>query len=284
MHCKKELLSKRIWENWAKQAKEEEVVFGKTLSAKWSRAKDIQTFVELEKFLGLRKDQCILDVGCGPLARAEVQFGLRDIMIVGLDISRTTLKKAKNNVRRFGKSQKTDFILGDSEFLPLRENKFDATICIGTISHLPTIKCAKKAIKEMKRVTVWHGVIFITWLLNLYSVNGIQEALKLKILDLMNTDRVQFLKFRGLKGINNLFQSCGLKILKIRYSMLVYDFVPLPTFLEQMRNKIMSFLNTFHERNRVLSRFSSTFEVKAEKTKQRGKQGYVSADTYHQFF
>lgn len=37
-----------------------------------------------------------------------------------------------------------DFVLGDAEFVPFRENKLNVTLCIGTISHLPKIESVKR--------------------------------------------------------------------------------------------------------------------------------------------
>lgn len=266
---------------------EKEIVFGAILGAKWSRALDVNIFNELETFLGIRSGQdTLLDIGCGPLARAEVQFGLKGFRIIGLDISTTILKKAKENVRKYGKVENADFVLCDAEFLPFRENSFDATLCVGTISHLPNVKSVKEAVKEMKRVVRPHGTIYITWWQNLYSVFGIQDTLMLKVIDIFNVDRAQFLKFRGIREINAIFNCLGLKIRKIRYGALVefpIIFYSSPNFVVKILNRVKDVFNEFHKGNSLFSHFSTSFEVTCEKASPLHYR-LIKADAYYQFF
>ena len=77
MKNKKELEFKRRWDRQAKEVREEDIVFGKTLGAKWSRALDAHSFNQLTTFLGIKSGHLLLDIGCGPLARAEVNFSSR---------------------------------------------------------------------------------------------------------------------------------------------------------------------------------------------------------------
>ena len=285
---KKGLKFKRHWEKKAKDESEKEVVFGPTLATKWSRALDANTFSELETFLGISRNQdTLLDIGCGPLARAEVQYSLRDFRIVGLDVSRTTLKKAKGNVRKYGKAGNVDFALGDAEFLPFRENMFDVALCIGTISHLPSVESVKKAVKEMRRVIRPHGITYITFWLNLYSFFlGIQDALILRVADIFEVDRVQLLRFRGLREINAIFNCVGLKIKKIRYGALVefpkYIFYFTPSFVKKIVDKIMDVFNEFHKTHSLFSGFSNVFEVTCENVSPLHIQS-IKADAYYQF-
>jgi ubiquinone/menaquinone biosynthesis C-methylase UbiE len=103
-----------------------------------------KNFNYLETFLGIRRDRdMLLDTSCGPIAHAEVQYGLRGFRIAGLGLSKT-IKTAKESVRKDGNDGNVDFVLGDAEFLPFRENKFNVTLCIGTISHLPEIESVKR--------------------------------------------------------------------------------------------------------------------------------------------
>jgi len=176
--------------------------------------------------------------------------------------------------------------LGDAELLPLRDNRFDTLLCIGMISHLPTLESVKKAVREMKRVIRPRGIIYIPFWLNLYSVAGIQRALTLRVMDTLKVDRAQFLLFRGLREINAVFNCSGLRIRKIRYGVLFdYPFVlySMPRFIKRMVNKFEDVLNEFHKSHSNFSRFSFEFEVTCENVSPSHFQS-VKPDTYYQFF
>ena len=177
-------------------------------------------------------------------------------------------------------------MLGDAEFLPLKENMFDTILCIGAISHLPTVESVKKAVKGMKRVARPSGTIYVTFWLNLYSFLGIQDALMLRVLDILKVDRVQFLKFRGLEEINVIFGYVGLKIKKIRYgSLVVFPMYTLyfPPKLKRILDKIEDIFNQFHKSHSLFSRFSTVFEVTCENISPLHSKP-IKSDTYYQFF
>jgi len=278
---------KHHWEKSASNVSEEEVVFGPVLSKEWSRDLDKRNFSDLETFIGMNKEKDILlDIGCGPLARAEVQYSLKGFNIVGLDIAGTTLKKAKINTRKYGKPENVEYLLGDAEFLPFRENIFKIALCIGTISHLPNKESVKKALKEMKKVIKPYGIIYIPFWLNLFSFFGIQQALTLKVLDIFHFGRAQYLMFRGLKEINDIFTSCRLKIKQIRYCKLVelpWILYFSPNFVKKLVNKMIYIINEAHSRHSFLSTFSVSFEVTCENISPSHDQS-ITADVYYHFF
>ena len=85
------------------------------------------------------KNEIILDVGCGD------GICLKDIVCnkVGLDISITNLKKAKE--------QNPDglFVLGDAEHLPFKNEVFNKIFIVQVLHHLPSYK---KCFEEIYRV------------------------------------------------------------------------------------------------------------------------------------
>jgi ubiquinone/menaquinone biosynthesis C-methylase UbiE len=85
------------------------------------------------------KNTRVLDVGCG------TGFITRHLMgdVIGLDINRWNLDRAKNN------SPDTEFILGDIENLPIRDLMVDTVVCTETLEHLPD---SKRAVNEVFRV------------------------------------------------------------------------------------------------------------------------------------
>ncbi len=75
--------------------------------------------------------------------------------VVGLDISRDTLKVALEKAKK--RRLNVQFKLGDAENLPFKDNSFDAVICRHLIWTLPN---PKKAISEFARVSR-HKVVII---------------------------------------------------------------------------------------------------------------------------
>jgi ubiquinone/menaquinone biosynthesis C-methylase UbiE len=268
---------KQHWEDSAKQRASDEVVFGKGLSREWSRERDAQSFSELQSYLSLGDHSRILDVGSGPLARAEVQYCSRH-EIVGLDISRTTVKNAKVCLSTANLSN-VSFIVADSEFLPFQNQTFDFTLCIGTICHLPTKEIARKAVREMCRVT--KRKIYIPWWMNRQSLLGVEFGVFLKLFDLLHIPRAQYLQFDGYREV---CQVCGNMVTQLRYGDLfnstwLFNFAP-PT-IKSMLRKIFEALNRFHRNNRLLLRFSTDFEVTLELGEKTNKMEVCG---FHEFF
>ncbi len=281
MNEEKELELKRIWEKMARTLSPEEVVFGPP-GKKWSRSQDFETFSDLRSFLGITETDIILDLGCGPLARSEVQFGLTGNAIVGADISGTTLRKANETIKKSGLKTTVEFVQADAEYLPFKEGTFDVALSIGVISHLPSMKSVKKTLMEMRRILRLGGKIYTTWLLNLYSLWCIQEAAKFA---LAGPDREQHLKFHGLPEISKVFIESRLRILRIRYGILVWKLVifypHLPAFIQRRIKTVVNAINKFHEKHPLFSFFSRSFEVTAQKT-NRGYDLRAKADSFHE--
>jgi ubiquinone/menaquinone biosynthesis C-methylase UbiE len=274
----KELELKRVWERMACTLPPEEVVFGPP-GRKWSRRKDFETFNNLRSYLNITEREVLLDLGCGPLARSEVQFGLSGNPIVGVDVSRTALKKANETIKRFGLKKTVEFVLVDAEYLPFKDDTFDVAMCIGVISHLPSLKSVRRGLKEIRKTLRADGKIYVTWLLNVYSSWCFQEAIKFLI---FGPDREQHLKFRGLPEINNVFSEARLQILKIRYGILFYKltilFPHLPIFVQRRIKTFVKHINMFHQAHSLFSFFSRSFEVTAQKTNM--VNAFTKADSF----
>jgi SAM-dependent methyltransferase len=265
---KKEKRFKLCWENKAKSIShfdrkcEKDISFGRAPALEWSRENDKNRFNCLKETLEMEgKDDAVLDIGCGPLARAEVQFGLMGIKTIGFDISRTIIKRARQYAIENKVVENVDFVIGDAEFLPFRTRAVSSIISLGTISHLPSLKCAKKAIKEMARVVSQGGIVYVNWFQNLYSVFGIQEMLVLKIMDLMNAGRVQMLLFRGLDEIREMFQEARLSIKEIQRVSSVG--IPIPSILPLYLQRFALGAQGMLDNSRVLQKTPRVFDVVA---------------------
>ncbi len=260
---------KRAWNVLAERKSAEEIVFGPFLAPKYSRKQDFAYFGSLEKLLNIGFGGVILDVGCGPLARAENYFSLKGYEIVGLDVSSVTLKKARENVRKYGIKENVSLVQGDAEFLPFRRDVFKVILCIGLISHLPSKKSVYNSLRGMRFCLEKNGVCYVDWLQNLYSLLGLQQELIYKVPDFAQVDRVKLLHFRGFKEIQSLFREAGLKIMKVLHGPLVYALTPFyhlfPADIKNGIDKLASFMDTLHERYPNLAFFCYSFDVVTQK-------------------
>jgi len=76
----------------------------------------------------------ILDAGVGPMARFSIELARRGYLPIGLDISTTTLQRAKAATARAGIA--VDFVHGDLVALDLGRT-VDGIFCMETIFHVP---------------------------------------------------------------------------------------------------------------------------------------------------
>ena len=84
----------------------------------------------------VNNDQIILDIGCGT-GRASFPFIKKGVNAIGLDISDNMVYQAKKKSDSLGLSNKVDYIIGDSENLPFKNESFDAVIAFGVLHHVP---------------------------------------------------------------------------------------------------------------------------------------------------
>jgi SAM-dependent methyltransferase len=206
----------------------------------------------------------LLDVGCGPLARAEVQYSVQDFYVVGVDISKTTIKQACENVGRWGNPRNVSLIVADGEYLPFKAESFDVTLCLGTISYFPDKPCVVRAVEEMRDATRQHGTIYISWWVNFLSSRGMVLRLELKILSFLRLPHPQCLAFIGASEIRRIMEHCALHVRQIRYA----ELLALPWFLYQVSptiktriERMIAIVNNYHKSHAVFSRFSASFEV-----------------------
>lgn len=257
------------WEWKAQRSKATDVVFGQVCGAKWNRLADMRSFTNLRRHLRLDGGRhTLLDVGCGPLARAEVQYSVQGFHIVGVDVSKTTVKKARKNVEKYGNPQRVSLIVADGEYLPFKRESFDVALCIGTISHFPDKQAVVSAMKEMRDVTKQNGTIYIPWWINFLSLPGIACRLALKILDFLKFPHAQYLAFIGTREIKGIIHHCGLHVRQIRYGDLLelpWIFYPVSPTLRTQIERVITMANNYHKSHPLLARFSGAFEITCAK-------------------
>lgn len=77
----------------------------------------------------------VLDVGCGT-GRQCVPLAERHIRVVGIDIDEEMLQQAVKKIENSPISGRVDFIVGDGENPPVRQNTFTACVLYGVLHHL----------------------------------------------------------------------------------------------------------------------------------------------------
>ena len=109
---------------WERQSAEYDARHRRVLGGKLARAWGLWRIPEASlHLLGATRGQRILELGCGA-GRWAVALGRQGIRVVGLDLSRAQLAKARRVARRA--RQRVRWIRADAEQLPLRDAAFDA--------------------------------------------------------------------------------------------------------------------------------------------------------------
>jgi len=138
----------------------------------WNPRDDLETTVAV---LGTEPQyfarRAILDAGCGK-GRFAVNFlkcGAQ--FVLALDISVDMLRITKWRLRGSRLINKNgEVVVGDIERLPLRDESFDATVCLETLIHLQN---PQSALWELKRVTRAGGLLFV----DVTSANPLRQLL-----------------------------------------------------------------------------------------------------------
>ena len=88
-----------------------------------------------------------LDYCCGD-GQMVIYLAEKGAEAVGIDISDTSIKNAREKAEKLGLAQKSSFFVMDAENLNFKENSFDLILCNGVLHHLDI----KKAYSELSRV------------------------------------------------------------------------------------------------------------------------------------
>ncbi len=100
----------------------------------------------------IKKGDLVLEVGCGTgYTTEEIVRVVGEENVVGVDLTPEQLEKAVKKLN-------CNFLLGDAENLPFKDNIFDAAISAGSIEYWPN---PLRGIEEMVRVTKSGGKVVI---------------------------------------------------------------------------------------------------------------------------
>lgn len=152
---------------------------------------------ELFKNLSLRKNEVVLDVGCGT-GKFLLDLGRNSCSVVGVDVSSEMLRKNYCQIRI---CPNIYLVCCDGEFLPFRRAVFDKITCIEVIEH---IEKPRKLLNEMERILKTDGGVFLTTPNALWStVLHIAEKIGMKVTE-GPTKHFFPQELRRLIGISNL--------------------------------------------------------------------------------
>jgi ubiquinone/menaquinone biosynthesis C-methylase UbiE len=104
------------------------------------------------------KGRIVLEIGCG-LGGFCIYTAQKGAYVVGLDISLTAIKKAKELVKKILDTENIEFIVGDAQHLPFKNDIGEVVICSETLEHVPN---SEKAFSELVRTTQKSGYLCIT--------------------------------------------------------------------------------------------------------------------------
>lgn len=107
----------------------------------------------------------ILEIGCG-IGGFCLRMAQMEAKVIGLDISQSAIKKAKQLAQKHRVKKYVDFIIGDAQYLPFKDQSGDVVICSETLEH---VQNSQLAFNELIRATQKSGYLCIT-VPNLFSI------------------------------------------------------------------------------------------------------------------
>ncbi len=143
-------------------------------------AKDYYAIKEIDRKLSspFVKPGCLFcDVG-GARAIDAIPFAAAGAEGICLDISTIFLNTGRKKVKRFGLSQKIDFVCASATSMPFAEGAFDLVTSFSVIDHLPSKIEARKAIMEFSRVVKQGGHVVVTVPNRLFLLGTVMMAAK----------------------------------------------------------------------------------------------------------
>jgi len=115
-------------------------------------------------------DCAVLDVGCGSGLFFSYAAGKANVL-VGIDISRKLLLKAKEQAHTF---QNVLVLQADADHLPFREAFFDVGFAFTVLQNMPK---PSETLNELKRVAKLGGSVVVTGLKKAFPRNAFMDVL-----------------------------------------------------------------------------------------------------------
>jgi ubiquinone/menaquinone biosynthesis C-methylase UbiE len=118
----------------------------------------------------------ILDVGSGNGRHARA-LAASGHPVLAMDFARNLLLIGRRGSRGRIWGRSISWLQGDASVLPLRSRSVDACICVAVLHHLPSPEERVKALREIRRVLVVGGRVFVSvWALDQPRFRRVVEA------------------------------------------------------------------------------------------------------------
>jgi len=111
---------------------------------------------KVTKPIAIKSGDSILECGCGAGAfLSSLLIHYPNLKVAGIDYSKSLIEAVKRNING-------DFYLGDmTDISFIKDDQYDHTISFSTFHYLSSEESARKAVREMTRVTKTGGMIYI---------------------------------------------------------------------------------------------------------------------------
>lgn len=164
----------------------------------------------------------VLEVGCG-FGGFCIRIARKGANAVGLDVSSSATRKAKDLAKKYEVQNQVDFIIGDAHFLPFRDRSSEIVICSETLEHVANYE---QAFRELVRVTERSGYLCLT-------VPNFFSTLFFHYMILLSIGQPQYAKEFGCLEREHIFHLFKLRRLLYRENLRVLeirstDFLHLP--------------------------------------------------------
>jgi ubiquinone/menaquinone biosynthesis C-methylase UbiE len=113
----------------------------------------------------------VLDAGCGTGLLFR-HIALKAEMVVGLEISKNMLLKAKEHAESF---RNVHLVLADADFIPFKDGVFRMVFVFTLIQNMPE---PAKTLKEIRRVAEDNAQIVVTGLKKIFSLQMFKKLLQ----------------------------------------------------------------------------------------------------------
>ena len=188
--------------------KQEKIYFDEFTAEKPWKAFTDKTYKKIAElfleYLNPKKDDNIIDMGCGTGEFTKKIRGLSFKKVQGFDISKKCIQLAKKQYKNI------IFKVGDIENMELKKNSADVLIYCGILHHFTNLK---KVVKEANRILKKNGKIFV------FEPNALNPVLWLfrnKKSPVKSTKlKTPNEEFLTKKQIREAFQKEGFKIVKL---------------------------------------------------------------------
>jgi ubiquinone/menaquinone biosynthesis C-methylase UbiE len=196
------------------------------------------------------KSSSVLDVGTGPASFAIRLAKTGNVLIiVGIDISKRSLRIARTNINRENASDKISLIVASADHLPFREASFDAVTSILTIHHLPPLMM-ERSFGEFYRALKPKGKFALVedWSSDprTYFQNTIYELRRILMRNEVTEYHAQYLEYVRMLERN------GLKIFDVEFHPNQVDLSRFASLSTMRARKLLKKVEKIDERRRVI--------------------------------